>query len=207
MQITIKGKQMEVSARMRGHMERKLLRLARMVADEARIDVTVCEEQTRSAQDRFSVHLALSNLPHTIRDTIHGAASGISVATALDQALDKVTSQISRHKDRHTTAHRLPVSPVKVLALSSAGELAEIEEQKEQARTEQKLDAEENTVIWSRIMEIRRIEASPLSEPEVISQMEREGLAFYPFFNAETQSVNVMYRLTDGQGYGLLIPA
>jgi len=36
--------------------------------------------------------------------------------------------------------------------------------------------------------------------------MEQEGNAFYPFFNAETNSVNVMYRLDNG-GYGLLVPA
>jgi putative sigma-54 modulation protein len=36
--------------------------------------------------------------------------------------------------------------------------------------------------------------------------MEELGAAFYPFFNAESNSVNVMYRLESG-GYGLLVPA
>jgi len=36
--------------------------------------------------------------------------------------------------------------------------------------------------------------------------MEHDNLAFCPFFNQETNSVNVMYRLDNG-GYGLLVPA
>jgi putative sigma-54 modulation protein len=36
--------------------------------------------------------------------------------------------------------------------------------------------------------------------------MEAHHLDFYPFFNEETGSVNVIYRLEEG-GYGLLVPA
>jgi len=45
-----------------------------------------------------------------------------------------------------------------------------------------------------------------MSDQEVIAEMETHGLSFYPFFNEETRSVNVMYRLNEG-GYGLLVPA
>jgi len=200
MQITIKGKQMEVSTRMRGHIEQKLRRLSRLLGDEGRVEVTVCEEQTRSANDRFSVHLAFADTPYSI----HGSASAVNVATALDLVMDKVTAQVGRQKDRQVAARRLPESPVKVLALSRSGDVSETDTKPSRDGS---LNAEENEEIWSQIMEIRRIQTSPLSEPEVIARMEREGLPFYPFFNPETNSVNVMYRLTDAQGYGLLIPA
>jgi len=45
-----------------------------------------------------------------------------------------------------------------------------------------------------------------MSDQEVIAEMDKYGLSFYPFFNEETGSVNVMYRLDTG-GYGLLVPA
>jgi putative sigma-54 modulation protein len=35
--------------------------------------------------------------------------------------------------------------------------------------------------------------------------MKKTGSSFYPFFNEETNSVNVMYQLPEG-GYGLLVP-
>jgi len=55
-------------------------------------------------------------------------------------------------------------------------------------------------------VEIRHIATKPMNDREVIAQMEAHKLDFYPFFNEETRSVNVMYRLDQG-GYGLLVPA
>lgn len=201
MQIMIKSKQMDVSPRMRAHIEQKLQRLSRLIGD-ARVDVTVVDEKTRSAKDRYAVHLEISNLRHL--NPIRATASDINVKTALDVVLDKVTSQLGRQKSRHASAHRLPVSPLKVLALSRSGDVAEGEEM---SVGETSLNEEENEEIWSRIMEIRRVQTKAMSEQEVIARMEQEGLSFYPFINSETNSVNVMYRLSDGTGYGLLVPA
>lgn len=202
MQITIKSKQMDVSPRMRAHIEQKLQRLGRLVGDEARMDVTVVDEKTRSAKDRYAVHLELTNVRHL--NPIRATASNVNVKTALDLVLDKVTAQLGRQKGRHVTAHRLPVSPVQVLSLSRSGSLSGTEEEPFE---NVELNRAENEEIWSQIMEIRRVETRPMSDQEVISQMEREGLSFYPFINSETRSVNVMYRLTNGDGYGLLVPA
>ena len=202
MQITIKSKQMDVPPRMRAQIEQKLQRLSRLIGDEARVNVTTTDEKTRSAQDRYVVHLEITNVRHL--NPIRATAADVNVKTALDLVLDKVTAQLGRQKGRHTTAHRLPVSAVQVLALSRSGDLSEMEESSFEDKT---LDSEENEEIWSQIMEIRRIETRPMADQEVITQMEREGLAFYPFINSETNSVNVMYRLTNGDGYGLLVPA
>src|SRR5579883_1282797 len=102
MQITIKSKQMEVSPRVRKHIEQKLQRLSRLVGDEARAGVTVADEKTRSAKDRYAVHLALSNIRYV--NSIHATATDINVMTALDVVLDKVTAQLGRQKSRHATA-------------------------------------------------------------------------------------------------------
>jgi len=202
MQIMIKSKQMDVSPRMRAHIEQKLQRLARLIGEEARLDVTVVDEKTRSAKDRYTVHLELTNVRPL--NPMRATASNVNVRTALDLALDKVTTQLGRQKSRHVTAHRLPVSPVKVLSLTRSGNLSGTEEEPFENL---ELNSTENEEIWSQIMEIRRVETRPMSDQEVISQMEREGLSFYPFINSETNSVNVMYRLADSAGYGLLVPA
>jgi len=202
MQITIKSKQMDVSPRMRAHIEQKLRRLSRLVGDEARMDVTVVDEKTRSAQDRYAVHLELTNVRHL--NPMRATASNVNVKTALDLVLDKVTAQLGRQKGRHVTAHRLPVSPVQVLSLSRSGGVSGVEEIPFE---DVMLESGENEEIWSQIMEIRRIETRPMNEQEVIAQMESEELPFYPFINSETNSVNVMYRLTNREGYGLLVPA
>src|SRR5581483_6044839 len=163
MQIMIKSKQMDVSPRMRAHIEQKLQRLSRLIGD-ARVDVTVVDEKTRSAKDRYAVHLEISNLRHL--NPIRATASDINVKTALDIVLDKVTSQLGRQKSRLASAHRLPVSPVKVLALSRSGSVSEGEQVPAGAPT---FNEEENEEIWSQIMEIRRVQTKAMSEQEVIA--------------------------------------
>lgn len=205
MQIVIKGKQMQVTPQLRQRIERKVQRLARLVDEGARVEVTVAEERTRSAHDRFSVQLALSGHVHPV----HSEVSALNASTALDLVLDKVVTQLGRQKDRQTTVRRQHTPAVKVLALTRSGQLSSLEEDEEDLANdhpELSLEEESNEEIWSRVMEIRRLPTRPMSDQEVIAQMEKSGAAFMPFFNEETNSVNVMYRLDQG-GYGLLVPA
>jgi putative sigma-54 modulation protein len=203
MQIIIKGKQAEVQPRLREHIERKVQKLSRLVGSNARIEVTVCEEKTRSSHDRYTVQLAISNNSHPI----HSEVSATNANMALDLVLDKATAQLGRYKDRKTSSRRRRTSPVKVLTLSRSGSLSSFEEEgagEELVATP--IAVERNEEIWSKILEIRQIQAKPMSDQEVIAEMDTNGLSFYPFFNEETRSVNVMYRLDTG-GYGLLVPA
>lgn len=203
MQIIIKGKQMDVSPRLRQHIERKVQKLTRLAGEDARVEVTVSEEQTRSARDRYSVQLALTNSGRPIRSEV----SAVNANMALDIVLDKVTAQLGHHKGRQVS-HRHHNPPLKILSLSRSGSLAALEEEPEQQTEsfEEAIEEERNEEIWSKVMEIRRIATRPMTDNEVIAQMEAHHLDFYPFFNKETGSVNVIYRLPEG-GYGLLVPA
>ncbi len=218
MNIIIKGKQMEVTPRLRQYIERKVQRLARLVDEETRVEVTVTEEQTRSAHDRYCVQLALAGGGsfHLIRSEV----SGLNANKALDVALDKVLAQLGRQKDRHTTTVRHRTLPVKILALTRSGDIIPLEEKSEafdgvSDQDEQDgedasyanlpVEQEQNEEIWSRVLEIRRVPTKPMDDQEVIAQMEVLGVSFLPFFNEATNSVNVMYKLDEG-GYGLLVP-
>ena len=204
MQIIIKGKQTEVQPRLREHIERKVQKLSRLVGSNARIEVTVSEEKTRSSHDRYTVQLAISNNSHAI----HSEVSASNANMALDLVLDKATAQLGRYKDRQTSSRRHRTPPVKVLSLSRSGSLSSIEEEgvEEEELVATPITEERNEEIWSKILEIHRIQTKPMSDQEVIAEMEKNDLSFYPFFNEETGSVNVMYRLDKG-GYGLLVPA
>ena len=216
MNIIIKGKQMEVTPQLRQYIERKVLRLSRLVDEETRVEVTVTEEQTRSAHDRYCVQLALAGGAggfHPVRSEV----SGLNANKALDLALDKVMVQLGRQKDRHTTTVRHRTPPVKVLALTRSGDIIPLEEDGEPydgagdqdgeyaKYTNIPVEQEQNEEIWSRVLEIRRVPTKPMDDQEVIAQMEVLGVSFLPFFNEATNSVNVMYKLSQG-GYGLLVP-
>ena len=204
MQIIIKGRQMEITPRIRQHIERKVERLSRFLSEDVRIEVTVTEEQTRSARDRYSVQLALSNSSHPIRSEV----SADNVNKALDLVLDKVSAQLGRLKDRQTSVLRHHTPAMRVLSLSRSGTIESLEdvESGTDGQSNSSIAEERNEEIWSQIMEIRRIPTLPMNDQQVIAQMEAHGFSFYPFFNEETRSVNVMYRLETG-GYGLLLPA
>ena len=203
MQIIIKGKQMDVSPRLRQHIEHKVQRLSRFAGEDARVEVTVSEERTRSARDRYCVQLALTNSARPV----HSEVSAVNANMALDMALDKITAQLGHQKGRQI-AGRHRALPMKVHSLSRSGDLTALVEDDEQQTlpVEEAIEEERNEEIWSKVMEIRRIATRPMTDHEVIAQMETHHLDFYPFFNEETGSVNVIYRLEQG-GYGLLVPA
>jgi putative sigma-54 modulation protein len=212
MQIIIKGRQMQVTPQMRQRIERKVQRLSRLVHEDARVEVTVIEEQTRCANDRYSVQMGLSTAPQPI----HSEVSAVSMNAALDLVLDKIVTQLGRQKDRQTKARRHHSMAAKTLSLLRSGQVVTMEAEND-AQKDEELDVEslgmqpvlqeeQNEMIWSRIVEIRRLPTRPMNDQEVIAQMESDGSAFCPFFNQETNSVNVMYRLDTG-GYGLLVPA
>ncbi len=210
MQVIIKSRQMQVTPQLRAKIERKVQRLARLVDGDSRVEVTVTEEQTRSAADRFSVQLALASTTHPIRSEV----SALNATTALDLVIDKVVTQLGRQKGRQTTVRRHHTPGVKVLSLSRGGFLSSLDEEELERQGYEEntggaatmVGEEQNEAIWSRVLEIRQVPTAPMGDQEVIALMERDGVMFYPFYNAETQSVNVMYRLDQG-GYGLLVPA
>ena len=203
MQIIIKGKQMDVSPRLRQYIERKVQRLTRFAGEDARVEVTVSEEQTRSARDRYSVQLALSNNARPV----HSEVSAVNANMALDMVLDKVTAQLGHLKGRQS-ARKHQTSPIKILSLSRSGDLTTLEEEAtlQAGSATDSIEEERNEEIWSKVMEIRRVATRPMNDHEVIAHMEAHHLDFCPFFNEATGSVNVIYRLQQG-GYGLLVPA
>jgi putative sigma-54 modulation protein len=215
MQIIITSRQMEITPRLRQHIERKVQRLSRLVNQDTRVEVLVAEERTRSARDRYSVHLAISGASHPIRSEV----SAQNANMALDLVLDKITAQLGRQKDRLKTTLRHRTPAMKILSLSRSGELSPVEDEQDtldKQMSDQDIDSlneqfhptiteERNEEIWSRVMEIRRIQTKPMNDQEAIAQMVSLGISFYPFFNEATNSINVVYRLDTG-GYGLLVP-
>src|SRR5258708_21354560 len=185
MQIIIKGKEMEITPCLRRFIEQKVKRLTRLVNADDRVEVTVTEEQTRSANDRYSVQLALACTTYPVRSEV----SAVNANMALDLVLDKVVTQLGRQKGRETTTKRHRTPAVKILSLSRSGDLALLPDdpfQTHQAggkKIATSIDQEYNEQIWSKVVEIRRVPTKPMDDQEVIAQMETFGLSFLPFFN------------------------
>jgi putative sigma-54 modulation protein len=181
MQIVIKGRNVEITDRLRGYVEKKVNRLARYLPTigEARMELTV--HRTRSAQDRQVAQLTVRD-----RGTILRAEEQSSdLSASVDAVLDKMYRQIMRYKGKRYRGR------------AQTRQLGESLEEVE----EMELYEEEP----HHIVRIKRFPTPPMVEEEAIEQMELLGHDFFVFLNAESGGINVLYRRRDGD-YGLIIP-
>ena len=181
MRTIVKGKNAEISDRVREYAERKLKRLERLLDEETDASVELWNEQHKSAA---ASHIAEVTL------VIHGQvlrsrATGASYQEALDDVVDKVERQAVDHKEKP----RLRARP---------------EEEKQILR--RLADGSEGPPREIRIVKTKRFAIEPMFEEDAVAAMEELGHQFFVFVNAETERVAILYRRNDGD-YGLIEPA
>ena len=168
MELSIFARNMEVTPRLREHVELKVGKLDRYLPsiDEARVDLTV--ENTRSAAHRQVAQLTV-RVPGTI---LRAEERHQDMFAAIDAVLDKMYRQIARYKGRrqdrwHAVVESLPVEE----------------------------SVEENE---GEIVRVKRFEVRLMTPEEAIEQMELLGHLFYVFLNADEDGINVVYKRDDG---------
>ncbi|MDY7039963.1 MAG: ribosome-associated translation inhibitor RaiA [Chloroflexota bacterium] len=179
MQLIIQGKNVEITDRLREHVERKVGKLDRYLPtiDEARMELST--ERTRRLGDRQVAQLTVRN-----KGTILRAEEKTSdIFTSIDSVLDKMYRQIARYKGKRYGRGRG----------TAQGEAVPIELEEE---------GEEEP---RRIVRTKRFPLVPMYEEEAVEQMELLGHDFFVFFNASDEAINVLYRRKNGD-YGLLQP-
>jgi ribosomal subunit interface protein len=102
MNLTIRGHHTHVDDRFRDLAEKKLARLERYLPRIDSLVVEVEHEETRAAQHRFEVQIALRSGPASLRAQERGA----DPAAALERAADALARQARRHKERLDGRHR-----------------------------------------------------------------------------------------------------
>ena len=185
MEIKINTHNVELTSRLQSHIERKTERLDRYMPNLTDVRVDLSSENTRSAGERQVAQI-------TIRDN-RGTFLRAEVRTndmfvAVDDAIDKLYRQIERYRGKKRKDRRS--SSVEELAYAEPLPLDQDEFEEE----------EEPTIVRRKRFALRAM----VSE-EAIEQMELLGHSFFIFFNADEESVNVVYKRHDGN-YGLLQP-
>lgn len=191
MQLVIKGKNMEVSDRLKRFVERKLSRLERVLPSIAEAEVELSSAKTRSADARYGVQVTLKANGVLIR----GEQSAADTYTAVDAVLDKLDRQIARYKTRRFGA--FDKGAVEAKATYKAVAMEEEEEEEEEATP-----AEEGE---GRLVRVKRFAMKPMDVQEALVQMQLLGHDFFVFHNSETDVVSVVYRREDGN-FGLIEP-
>ena len=182
MEVSVRGRNINVTDRIDEYVHKKAARLDRYLPriDEARLELSV--EKTRAAQDRHVAQLTVRS-----RGTILRAEErNQDIFAAIDTVMDKMTRQISRYKKRLQKRGDRTAEDVMPVVEGEAPVAPEGEP-------------------YGTLVRTKRFAVSPMNTEEAIEQMELLGHDFFVFFNAETESINVLYRRQDGN-YGLLQP-
>lgn len=179
MELMIKGKNVEVTDRLRDYVEKKIGRLDRYLPTISEAWVELTTEETKAAGDRQVCQVTVRSNGTILR----AEERSDDMFTAIDTVLDKMYRQIARYKGKRQSRWR---------GATTTPEPLPIEEE----------DIEEEA---SRIVRVKRFPMTPMVPEEAVEQMELLGHDFFVFFHADEGRINVLYRRKTGD-YGLLQP-
>lgn len=184
--IDIAARNMRLTDNLRDYVEKKAAKLDRYLQEieEVRVELSHIKS-ARNAQDRQVAQITVHGKGFILRseertDDIHAA---------FDTALDKIQRQIDRYKGKHYRGRGDG---------RSAAEVVEV--------AEEELPVDETGELLPLIGRRKKFIVLPMTEDEAVEQMRLLGHDnFFIFFNAEQNSIQVLYRRRNGT-YGLIEP-
>jgi len=180
MELTIKGKNVEITDRLSDYVEKKIGKLDRYLPSISEAWVELTSEGTRAAEDRQVCQVTVRANGTILRAEVRSD----DMFTSIDAVLDKMYRQIARYKGKRQNRWRGAAIPIEPLPFDD----------------EDDYDEEMSTIVRT-----KRFRMIPMGADEAIEQMELLGHDFFVFYNADDGQVNVIYRRKDGD-YGLLQP-
>ena len=180
MDLSIKGKNVEVTDRLNDYVEQKIGKLDRYLPTITEVWVELSKEGARAAQDRQVCQVTV----RTNGTMLRAEERSDDMFTSIDAVLDKMYRQIARYKGKRKNRWRGAAVSMEPLPLEA----------------EETFDEE-----TSNIVRTKRFRMTPMNPDEAVEQMELLGHDFFVFYDPDEGQINVIYRRKDGD-YGLLQP-
>jgi len=182
--IEILARNMRLTDNTREYVEKKAAKLERYLQDIDEIRVELTHEKTaRSANDRQVAQITLRGKGFILRTEERSDDLHIS----FDAALDKMQRQVDRYKGKHYRGRGDGRSAAEVV-------------------DEEAWPVDETGELLPLIARRKKFVILPMNEDEAVEQMRLLGHDnFFVFFNAEKNSVQVLYKRRNGT-YGLIEP-
>jgi putative sigma-54 modulation protein len=177
MELQITGKNMEIDPWVRSYIERKLGKLNRHLPNimEARFEIT--EEQTKSPQQHYVAQLIVDASGMNLR----AEGRGENPLVAVDRVEEVMDRQISDFKGkRHGQKSRTPSATRGMAPAVESGPPR-------------------------KIAKIKQVVVRRYTVNEAVAQLEALEYHFLLFYNTASGSLNIIYRLEDGN-FGLIEP-
>jgi putative sigma-54 modulation protein len=189
MRLELTGRHVTITPAVRKAVERRLARLARLLNDSiVSMQVVVTREKSRTHVD-ITLHARGDHF-------LHGEATGRDLPTALGAATEKIEHQAQKLKSKWTERKRQGVSAAK------AGSAAPRPERARRVFGPPPTPPGDDTI---RIVRARRYAVKPMSVDEAALEVAEGRDAFLVFRNATTDTINVLFRRSDGH-LGLIEP-
>lgn len=192
MKTTVTARNLELSGRLRGEIDRKLRRLDRVSDEDAEASLELIGHASRTAQAANVAEVTF----HSNGSVLRSASSGPTVIAAVDRLIDKLERQLIRARERPRSVRERQADEAQAMLAQAGSEDApgaEPERHAAASRGEPSID------------KIKRFDMVPMFEEDAIASMEELGHAFFVFLNAEGGGVCVVYRRSGG-GYGMIEP-
>lgn len=175
MRVSVRGKNIEVTVALREYIEKRTSKLTRYFDDELDIQAVLSVIKEKST-------IELTCFVEGI--VLRGVETNPDMYAAIDLVVDKIVRQVHKHKTRlaRRFKKRGAFHPDAVLPDTPV--------------------AEEETID---VVRRKEFAVQPMDVEEAILQMNLVGHDFFMFFNAETETMNVVYRRKNGD-YGLIEP-
>lgn len=181
--VAIFPKNMEMTDRINDYVNKRIAKLDRYLNDieETRVDLDY-QKSARNPSDRQVAQITIRGRGYILRTEERSD----DIFSAVDLALEKMQRKIERYKGKrnHGRGDGTPVSQLVAEPVAASEE------------------PEPAPIIARR----KTFSLVPMDELEAMEQMIQLGHEnFFVFFNANTNSINVLYRRRDGT-YGLIEP-
>ena len=159
----------------------KYSEILKMKEEAINIKVMVESRSIKDSTQHIIIKVNMS-VPHAL---IRGEASGQVIEEVVDLVVEKLKRQIDRYKEKHMHNMHNPMQ-----AMPSMQETTP--------------EAVVNEPMYKITRRKLFNDLYPMSEMEAVDTMETLGHTFFIFVNERTDRYNLVYKRSDGQGYGLV---
>ncbi len=177
MNITITGKELKATEAIKDYVKKKLTRIEKYFADE-NIDVITTIKKENTSSEIAEMYVSVKGMSYK------AVTEDKDLYASIDKDIDILEGQIRKTKARKEKM--MKDSSIKQMNISG------IEPEKQV----------EDEVIKSLSYEIKPISIDDAK----LKLKEKKGNIFYTFVNVDTGKVNVIFKLKDGDNFGLVEP-
>jgi putative sigma-54 modulation protein len=204
MTTTIRGNNVNLTPQLEDFVHNKVEKLYRYLPNIRELHVDLSEQHSKRGPDVVTAQITVRHERGAILRTEEkqDKIDNGTVKSALQKAVDKMYRRIQRFKDKPRSKRmreRYAATPEEVNLAEALPD--ELMGQEEIDLVQTSADTKADPMIIRR----KTVHISEMNEDEAVEQMELLGHNFFIYYNPDTQSMNIVYRRTEG-GYGVLEP-